>query len=288
MRTPWGRIVATAVLVLCAVGVSSAAPPQRIVSTAPSITEVLFALGAGDRVVGVTTYCRFPPEARRKPKIGTYAVPDVEAILRQRPDLVVIQANRPDLAKTLAAFRVPALALRQERLADIERSIETLAARLSLEARGRELVAGIRRDLSRVSDSVHDMPRRSVLFVVGRNPGALTDVYTAGSGSYIDELITFAAGANVFHDVDVAFAKVSLEEILARDPDVIVDISSQNGAGAADMQATQRLWARFPSLRAVRNHQVHVATDDIFVVPGPRVTSAVAALARMLHGDRLR
>lgn len=284
----WRRITAVAILAVATISPSLAATPQRIVSTAPSITEMLFALGAGDRVVGVTTYCRFPAEARQKPKIGGYASPDVEAILRQRPDLVVILADRPDLSSKLSAFRLPTLSVRQERLADIERSIGMLAAQLGLETRGRELAAGIRRDLARVSGSVSGLPRRTVLFVVGRNPGSLTDIYTPGGGSYIDELITFAGGSNVFRDVTVPYAKVSLEEILARDPDVIVDISDQGALNTANREPIQRLWERFPSLRAVRNHNVHILTDDIFVVPGPRVTNAVAALARVIHGDRPR
>jgi iron complex transport system substrate-binding protein len=278
------------ILTIATLGLSmaAAAPPQRIVSTAPSITEMLFALGAGDRVVGVTTYCRYPEEAQQKPKIGGFASPNVEAILRQRPDLVVIMEDRTDLADRLKPFRVPMLSLRHQRLGDIERSIVTLAARLGLEDRGRSLVAGIRRDLSRVTDSVAKRPRRSVLYLVGRNPGSLTDLYAVGPGSYLDELITLAGGRNVFHDAAVAYAKVSLEEILARDPDVIVDMSHQEGVSADDIRAIQALWGRFPSLRAVRTRDVHVVTADVFVVPGPRVTVAVGDLARLIHGDRRR
>lgn len=277
------------ILTIAALGLSmAAAPPRRIVSTAPSITEMLFALGVGDRVVGVTTYCQYPEEARQKPKIGSYTSPSVEAIVRQRPDLVVIVEDRTDLADKLRSFRVPTLLLRHQRLADIERSIVTLAARLGLDDRGRHLVAGIRRDLGRVTDSVAKLPRRNVLFLVGRNPGSLTDIYAVGRSSYLDELITLAGGTNVFRDTAVAYSKVSLEEILARDPDVIVDMSHQEGIGADDIRAIQALWGRFPSLRAVHTRDVHVVTEDIFVVPGPRVTAAVRDLARMIHGDRLR
>lgn len=275
------------ILTIAALGLSLAAePPQRIVSTAPSITEMLFALGAGDRVVGVTTYCRYPEEARQKPKIGGYSSPNVEAILRQRPDLVVVLDDRTDLGDKLKSFRVPTLLLRHQNLADIERSIVTLAARLGLDDRGRQLAAGIRRDLNRVTASVAPLPRRSVLFLVGRNPGSLTDIYAVGRSSYLHELITLAGGTNVFGDAAIAYSKVSLEEILARDPDVIVDMSHQEGVGADDIRAIQALWGRFPSLRAVRNRDVHVVTADIFVVPGPRVTAAVRDLARMIHGDR--
>jgi iron complex transport system substrate-binding protein len=268
--------------------VMAASPPQRIVSTAPSITEMLFALGAGDRVVGVTTYCRYPEEARQKPKIGGYTSPNVEAILRQRPDLVVVLEDRTDLADKLKSFSVPTLPLRHQSLADIERSIVTLAAHLGLEDHGRQVVTRIRRDLARVTESVSKRPRRSVLFLVGRNPGSLTDIYAVGRSNYLDELITLAGGTNLFRDAAVAYSKVSLEDILARDPDVIVDMSHQEGVSAQDIRTIQALWGRFPSLRAVRNRDVHVVTEDIFVVPGPRVTVAVESLARMIHGDGVR
>lgn len=268
--------------------VTAAAPPQRIVSTAPSITEMLFALGAGDRVVGVTTYCRYPEEARRKPKIGGYATPNVEAILQQRPDLVVVLDDRTDLVDKLRPFGVATLPLRHQSLADIERSIVTLAAHLGVDDRGRQLAADIRRDLGRVTESTSKRPRRSVLLLVGRNPGSLTDIYAAGRGSYLDELITLAGGTNLFRDTAVAYSKVSLEDILARDPDVIIDMSHQEGVSAEDVRAIQALWGRFPSLRAVRTRDVHVVTEDVFLVPGPRVSVAVESLARIIHGDGRR
>lgn len=274
-------------LIAAALGLSLAAePPQRIVSTAPSITEMLFALGAGERVVGVTTYCRYPEEAQRKPKIGGYTSPNVETILGQRPDLVVVLKDRTDLVDKLRPFGVPTLPLHHANLADIERSILTLAARLGLDDRGRRVAAGIRRDLDRVTASVAQRPRRSVLFLVGRSPGSLNDLYAVGHNSYLDELITLAGGTNVFASVAIPYSKVSLEEILARDPEVIVDMSHQEGAGAEDIRAIQALWNRFSSLRAVRNRQVHVVAAEIFVVPGPRVTAAARDLARMIHGGR--
>jgi iron complex transport system substrate-binding protein len=164
----------------------------------------------------------------------------------------------------------------------------TLAVHLGLEDRGRQLVTSIRQDLSTVTGSVSSRPRRSVLFLVGRNPGSLTDIYAVGRNSYLDELITLAGGTNIFRDAAIPYSKVSLEDVLARDPDVIIDMSHQEGVSAEDVRAIQALWSRFPSLRAVRNRDVHVVTEDVFVVPGPRVTVAVESLVRMIHGDRLR
>jgi iron complex transport system substrate-binding protein len=249
---------------------------------------MLFALGAGDRVVGVTTYCRYPEEAQQKPKIGGFTSPNVELVLGQKPDLVVVLEDRTDLATKLTPFSIPTLAVKHKDLTGIYESIETLAARLGAAERGRELVSEIRKTLAEITRSIAGTPRKQVLFLVGRNPGTLTDIHAVGKGSYLGQLIELAGGANVFADAPAIYPKVSLEEILARNPEVIIDMSHRQTLRPEQIETVQALWARFPNIRAVRERQVHVVSEDVFVVPGPRVTMAVRSLATMIHGDRAR
>ncbi len=115
------------ILALLAVAAAVAAPPQRIVSTAPSITEMLYAVGLGDRVVGVTTYCHYPPDARKKPKIGTYTEPNFERIASLRPDLVVIQTNPINLAARLGALKLNVLEVSHDTVADVYVSMQRIA-----------------------------------------------------------------------------------------------------------------------------------------------------------------
>ena len=171
--------------------------PQRIVSTAPSLTEMLFALGAGDRIVGVTSFCTYPPEALGKTRIGSYASPSIEAIVAQRPDLVVIQKERIDLAPKLKGVGLPVLALDHHDLPGILESIQQMAEAVGTVENGQSLRDEIQSEIDSIRLTLADTTPPTVLFLVGRNPGSLSDIYAAGKGSYIDELIGIAGNGPV-------------------------------------------------------------------------------------------
>jgi iron complex transport system substrate-binding protein len=273
-------------VVLCAAALSGALPPQRIVSTAPSITELLYALGLGDRVVGVTRFCRYPPEAQLKPKIGDYTSPNLEAIAALRPDLVVIQVNPVHLADRLAALKLRVLEIDQENIAAIYRSIHEVGIVTGTGQRAEQLTGSIREGLGKVRDHVSGLPRVRMMFVIGRSPGRLDGLVFAGRASYLNEVIEVAGGENVFKDAKAAYPGVSLEEVMARNPDVIVDMGDMSdtvGVTEGHKRTVVALWDRIPTLAAVKQHRVFAVASDIFVVPGPRVIDAAQAFAEMLH-----
>lgn len=271
-----------------AVAVAADPPARRIVSTAPSITETLFALGLGGRVAGVTTFCNYPEEAKRLPKIGTYIQPNLEVIVSLRPDLVVVENNPIRLREKLEALGLRVLELRFTSVADIHRSIERLGQVARVPERAEALNRSIRSQLEEIRRRTAPLPKRSMLFLVGRSPNALEGLIAVGRASYLNELIAVAGGANIFRDAPTAYPKVSLEEILARDPEVIVDMGEMartSGVTEADKQRVVRLWERYPSLTAVRTRRVFAVASDIFVVPGPRMVEAARQFARMLHPE---
>jgi len=256
------------------------AAPQRIISTAPSVTEILFALGLGDRVAGVTRFCRYPPEALSKPKIGDYINPNLEAIAALKPDLVIIQTNPVRLAERLSALHLRTLEINQDNIAAIYSSIDAIARAADAETQGARLTAELRMKL----EAIQARPRAPVraMFVVGRAPNRLDGLIVAGKGSYISELITLAGGENVFGDAVASYPQVSLEEVLARNPDVIVDFGEMGKA----QQSPADLWLKAPaakSIRAVRNHRVYAVDSGIYTVPGPRVAQAAQSLFEILH-----
>ncbi len=282
------RLALLALLRLSMAVAGAAGPPARIVSTAPSITETLFALGLGNRVAGVTTFCNYPEQARRLPKIGTYIQPNLEVIVSLRPDLVVVEANPIRLREKLEALGLRVLELHFTTVADIHRSIERLGQAAGVAERAEALNRSIRIQLEEIRRRTAPLPRRRMLFLVGRSPNALEGLIAAGSASYLNELITIAGGANIFRDAPTAYPKVSLEEILARDPEVIVDMGEMartTGVTEADKQRVVRLWDRYPSLTAVRTRRVFAVAADIYVVPGPRMVEAARHFARMLHPE---
>ena len=266
----------------------AAAPPARIVSTTPGITEILFKLGAGERVVGVTNYCRFPEEARRKQKIGTFLQPNLEAITSLRPDLVVIQQNPVNLAGKMKRLGLPVLELEMWDTAGILTAIETLGRRIGEAQRGAEVTAAIRAGLNEIRSQTAGRPRRTMMFVVGRSPGTLEGLIVVGKASYLSELIDAAGGVNIFAGAAAAYPKVTLEEIIARDPDVIIDMGEMGGSETltpAAHEATLKAWTKMAVLRAVREKRVYPVASDVFVVPGPRMAEAARQFARMLHPE---
>ena len=183
-------------------------PQQRIVSTSPAITETLFALGVGDRVVGVSEYCHFPAEAAARSKIGSYLKPNIETILRLRPDLVIGERLPGNAIEQMRRTGLHVLEVTYGDVAANLHTIEEIARATNSLAAGRGLIARVHADLSRVELAAKGRPRRTVLFIVGRTPGRLDGMVAVGKGSYLNELIAKAGGRNLMADSVVAYPKI--------------------------------------------------------------------------------
>jgi len=272
----------------CAALAQPREPVARIVSTLPSTTEMLFALGLGDRVVGVSNFCRYPPQVTSLPKVGNVLRPDFERILALRPDLVVITDRNPELASRLSAARVPFVAVATTTLADVSIGMARIGAATGIDGHARAVVRDMEERLQRVRERTATRPRPRVLLILGRDPGTLTGIVAAGRGSYLDDLVELAGGDNVVSRVSsLPYPRVSLESILSLDPEVIVDTIDMS---AIDWEREQRnaggqkLWRRYRTLSAVRAGRVHAAESDAFVTPGPRVVDVAEWLADLIHG----
>ncbi len=273
---------------LLAVQTVAAQIPQRIVSTAPSVTETLFALGLGDRVVGVTTYCNYPDAAKMKTRIGTYLQPNLEVILSLKPDLVIVVKNPIQLAEKFSRAGLNVLELGDETLSGIAESISRIGAAAGVPDRARTLNQEMKSQLAEIERKTKALPRRSMMFIVSRTPGRLEALMAVGQATYLNELIHIAGGENIFGKTSSSYPKISLEEVLARNPDVIVDMGEMSETQQVTEQqkkAVVNLWKRQRSLQAVRNDRVFAVASDIFVVAGPRAVEAARAFSAMLHPE---
>ncbi len=264
------------------------AQPRRIVSTAPSITETLFALGLGDHVVGVSNYCHYPAVTAKIPKIGTYMQPSIEAILALKPDLLIMQKTAIHSKSRFEPYHLNVLEVSQNSIAEIQQSITTIGGATGVADRARSLNQRITTQLAAVRAKAATKPPVSVVFVVGRTPGALEGIVAVGSHNYLTEMMELAGGRNIFNDSKVPYAKISAEEILARSPQVILDMgdmSDPTGITEEHKQSVVKLWNRYPTVAAVRDKRVYAVASDIFVVPGPRVIELAHALAHLLHPE---
>lgn len=259
---------------------SPAVAAERIISLAPSITETLFALGLGDKIVGVSSYCDYPPAAAAIDRVGTFLQPNVERILTKRPDLVIAvpsPGNRGSVER-LRDLGVTVLIVDPERIAQILDSIRRIADAAGVPDAGAALVARIEADLAAVEAKLRDAPRPRVLLLVGRTP-----FVAAGPPTYQGELLERAHATNLVTGAD-AWPRLSLEFIVAQKPEVIID-ASMGSEAVADRAAALAFWKDFPTLPAVRDGRVGPGASEI-LRPGPRVAETLATVARFIHPER--
>jgi len=265
--------------------------PRRIVSTFPSVTETLFALGAGDRVVGVSSYCRYPPSVLALPKVGTYAKPDPEKIALLRPDLVIIQQNATTLADRLRALGIPYTQVKVGSLDEIYSLILDVGRAVGLQDRAEKLNADIQSKLADIRTKTRGQPHPRVLIILGRNPGDLTNLVAVGPGSYLAELLEIAGGINAMSGTTIAYPRISLETVVRLNPDVILDASMMDRAGDESGGREQHLrepWLAHRELAAVENGMVLGLASETLVTPGPRVVDAVDLLHTKIHSAERR
>jgi iron complex transport system substrate-binding protein len=268
------------------------AQPRRIVSTSPGITETLFALGLGPRVVGVSNYCRYPPEVLKLTKVGTYLKPDAELIARLSPDLVFIHKLPNDLAARLTALGISSAEVDLGTLPKLFTSIESIGKAAGVELQAKKLIADIQTRLNNVRQQAASLSKPKVLFVVGRRPGTLSDLVVVGSDSYLNELIRTAGGVNVLDQSSMpAYPRISLETVIRLNPDFILDTATPMGDGGASEQnrtVIESLWLEQKELIAARNQHVRTLNSDSVVIPGPRVVEVVELLFGILHPQGAR
>jgi ABC-type Fe3+-hydroxamate transport system substrate-binding protein len=249
------------------------APAERIVSLSPAATELLFALGAGARVVGRTTWCDYPPAALAVPSVGDGLNPNIEAVVARRPDLVILYRSPLDQTATaqLASLGIPAVVLELDRLEQLGRAARTMGRLTGRERAGDSLAGAIGELLARPAPA----PRVRLAFVVWDNPPVVI-----GGGSYLDQLAKLAGAANVFEDVTAASASVGLESIAARDPDVIAVPRDTAGKDAGPPAFIRR--PEWQAIRAIREHRLVYLRGSLFSWPSPRAGEAAAELERLL------
>jgi ABC-type Fe3+-hydroxamate transport system substrate-binding protein len=262
-----------ALVVFTACGPSArrpASPPaRRIVSLLPSFTELLFAIGAGDRVVGRTTWCDYPPAASAVPSVGDGMPPNVEAVAARKPDLVVLYNSGPNVtaAQQLERIGIRTVLLDLNRLEDLGPAVRTLGRLTGLEQRAESLAAA----MDSLTDRPLPPPTASIVFVVWDNPPIII-----GRGSYLDQLAALAGARNVFGDVAAPSAQVSLETIAARNPEWIAVLSD---SAVVPSFAKRREWR---AVGAVRAGHFLLLPGSLFGRPGPRSGEAVKQLQALL------
>jgi iron complex transport system substrate-binding protein len=264
---------------------AQAKPATRIISLVPALTEMVFAINAGDRVIAVSSYDQYPPEVKALPRVGALLDPDVERIIALRPDLVLLYGSQTDLIAQLQRASIPYYEYRHGDLATVTATIRALGARTGRADAAESLAAGIERRLADLRRRTAGGAKPRTLLVFGRERGSLRNIYVSGGRGFLHDILEIAGGVNVFADIKTESVQASSEQILARAPDVIVEVRSTEKVTDAQQQEAVASWSALGGLPAVKNRQVVVLGGQGLVVPGPRIADSAEALARALHRE---
>jgi iron complex transport system substrate-binding protein len=286
MRTMQARLLALPmVAVVFLAATNQAAPPRRIVSLIPAVTEMLFAIGDGQRLVGVTSYDHFPPEVSRITRVGGLLDPDVERILALKPDLVVVYNTQVEVKQRLDRAGISYYSYEHRALPDITATLRAIGARIGSTDRANAAATDMERAIAAIRSRLSRAPHPRTMLVFDRDRSSLRNIYASGGYGFLHDMLEAAGGQNVFADVKQQSVEVSTETVLARQPDVIIELWYGDSVNSLDLQRQQQAWIGLGSVPAVRNHRVYELAGDEFVVPGPRVVEATRRLARTLHPE---
>ncbi len=263
----------------------AAQPPSRIISVVPAVTEMIYGIGAGDLVVGVSSFDRYPAEVAEVAKVGGLVDPDVERVLSLRPDLVIVYATQQEFREQLDRAGIESFAYRHGGLAAVTEMIRTVGAITGRRPGAEALASQIEQRLARVAERVRGRGRPRTLLVFDRQPSTLRGIYATGGVGFLHDMLETAGGVNVFADVARESVQTNTETLLTRAPDVIIELRYADELTAEEARQEEASWALLSTLPAVRRGRVHMLTGNAFVVPGPRIAGATERLARALHPD---
>jgi iron complex transport system substrate-binding protein len=253
---------------------------QRIVSLSPNLTEIVFSLGLGDKVVGVSSDSDWPPKAKTKLKVGTFWQPNTEAIIAAKPDLVVCETflQQNETAQVLKRAGLNVLSLRVESIDELFAAIRSIGQAVDYPEKAEQLAAEIKEQLDQIRKTSSSLKKVRVLWIIQTEP-----VRIAGVNTFVNEIIELAGGQNAIAPTGDQYPSISTEEIIGCNAEVII----QSAMGTEDLvkqqEAAEKFWSRFPNLPAVKDKRIYVINPDTVLRLGPRIGEGAQAVAQCLR-----
>jgi iron complex transport system substrate-binding protein len=260
-------------------------PATRIVSLVPNVTEMLFAIGAGRQVVGVSTYDDFPPETKTLPRVGALLDPDTERIFSLRPDLVIVYGSQTELEGQFARAGIRVYAYRHSGVDNVLQTIRDLGTITGRATDGARVVRELESQLDGIRRRVRGQRRPRTMLVIGRDAGVLRGVYVNGGIGFLHEILDIAGGDDAFADIKREAVQPSNEVMIVRAPEVIIELHSGDEPPREALQRERAVWNLLASVPAVRTGRVHLLYGGYLLAAGPRLGRAAETLARVLHAD---
>ena len=251
--------------------------PRRIVALAPSITETLFALGLDKEIVGVTTFSDYPEAARSKPCVGSYVSISLEKVVSLSPDLIIGTAdgNKIETVEQLERVGFPVYMINPTNLDEIFKMVLDIGRVTGKENEAKKLVCNLRERVRIVVSQTADLEKPKVFFQIGIDP-----IVTVGSNTLHNELITLAGGINISGNEATKYPRYSIEEIIVRQPEIIIVSSMKRGG---DFKRVSNKWKRWEDIPAIKNNRIHIFNTDLTDHPSPRIVDGLEELAKIIH-----
>ncbi len=258
---------------------------RRIISITPSLTECLYALGCGGRIVGVGDFCTYPEDAKSIPRVGGYINPNLEVILSLKPDLIVIQGKHEKVAGFCSVNGILFERFEIDSLNDVFGTLSKLGLLLEKKSTADSLCKVLKEGLDDVASRVSGLPRRTVFYSLGHTPGNINTLFTAGKPSFISELLTIAGGKNIFEYNNMLYPEISKETLVKRAPDIILESVINKSSSRDYIEKLYHDWEKFTTLPAVQNKRIYMINEEFLEIPGPRIVMAARLFGRIIHPE---
>lgn len=259
---------------------------QRVISLSPSITEVLFAIGAGDQVAAVTDFCTYPRGALKKPKIGGMLNSSAESIIALKPDLIVFQPGKSNVKQLAKKLNIKYIEASFQDLKSIYQSIEDIGNATGKEKEAKNLIGNIKSKLESYQERLKNVKPKSTLLILGDSRDPLRDLYAVGKRTFLDELLTLSGGENVLDKTLSQYPKVSREYIISRSPEVVIIAGPNSEVAGKEFSSNLNAWRVLGSVRAVQNKNIHIISEDYILIPGPRLVNIVDKFYQAIHSSK--
>lgn len=259
---------------------------NRIISLAPNVTEILYALGLEDKIIGVTRYCKYPPQAMTKKKTGGYLDPNYEVITAAEPDLVIVFAEQVEPVNHFEKLGIRTLTVKHITIEDILESIIKIGSACSVRGKAEQMVREIKTKIETIKEQTKNPDKPKVLLCIERNviSGRFEAVYIAGDDGFYNRMIDLAGGVNAYKG-RIKFPKVSHEGLIAMNPDIIIDVTSNLQGRGLNKEELLRQWDALSDVEAVRKKRIYIFSENYIAIPGPRFILTLERIAKAIHPE---
>jgi iron complex transport system substrate-binding protein len=266
-------------------GTTDDSPPQRIISLSPGVTEILFAIGAGDQVVGVTDFCNYPEKAKSLPKIGGLLNPSYETIITLKPDLIIHQPNKHKIKNFVEKLGINNLPISMLSFAEIFNSIKEIGIATHREKAANDLIQSMQETIDFHRKRLAGVSQKSVLLVLGISNDSMRELYGVGPKTFLGEMLALAGGNNILAETQAQYPKVSKEFIIHESPEIIIEIGRKDILTEESSRKRRQGWQKFSTIRAVKDKNIHIIGADYILIPGPRLVNIIELFVKAIHPE---